>query len=74
MERVQICVPLVFTVTAFNVVGEGGASSIVHNGGTSGCDQGTSVSISQRQHDQVSLAQGNYPNVTLSFYQIGRRG
>ena len=36
----NVCVPLVFTVTAFNVVGEGGASSIVHNGTTSRCDEG----------------------------------
>ena len=36
----NVCVPLVFTVTAFNVVGEGGSSSIVHNGSTSGCDEG----------------------------------
>ena len=36
----NVCVPLVFTLTAFNVVGEGKASSIVHNGSTSGCDEG----------------------------------
>ena len=36
----NVCVPLVFTVTAFNVVGEGEASSIAHNGSTGGCDEG----------------------------------
>ena len=36
----NVCVPLVFTVTAFNVVGEGGASSTAHNGSTGGCDEG----------------------------------
>ena len=36
----NVCVPLVFTVAAFNVVGEGGTSSKVHDGSTSGCNRG----------------------------------
>ena len=67
----NVCVPLVFTVTAFNVVGEGRASSIVHNGSTSGCDEG--ISVSTLQH-QVSFMRGKYPTVTLSFNQVRKNG